>query len=59
MQLLLKFDLPVETNIPNEALIEAIGKDKKRNKENIDFVFLKEIGNVEIKTVPIQELIIH
>ena len=58
-QLLLKFDLPVETNIPNEALIEAIGKDKKRNKENIDFVFLKEIGNVEIKTVPIQELIIH
>lgn len=56
-QLLLKFDLPVTTDIPNEVLIETIYKDKKRNKSDIDFVFLREIGDVVIKPIPIQKLI--
>ena len=54
--LLQKFDLPVKSDLPNELLEDAILKDKKRNTANVDFVFLKEIGNVEVKPIPIESL---
>ena len=55
-KLLKQFDLPIDTEFPNEALIETINKDKKRKNESVDFVFLKDIGEVEIHPVTIESL---
>ena len=55
-RVLLKFGLPIETKLSNKGLLEAIQKDKKRKQDKVDFVFIREIGQVEIQTVPIEDL---
>jgi len=55
-RVLLKFGLPTETKLSNKDLLEAIQKDKKRKLDKVDFVFIREIGKVEIQTIPIEEL---
>ena len=42
--------------VDNNALDEAIKKDKKRVGKEIDFVFLREIGKAEIIKISYQEL---
>jgi 3-dehydroquinate synthase len=55
-QTLQKFGLPIQTNLSDETLVHAIQKDKKRRNNSVDFVFIKEIGDVEIKSVPLVDL---
>ena len=54
--LLISLGLPVSTNIDRAKLADAIGKDKKRDKETIEFVFIKRIGDAFIKKISIDEL---
>lgn len=55
-RLLQKFGLPTETKLSDKALLEAIQKDKKRKQEKVDFVFIREIGQVIIQPIPIKDL---
>jgi len=54
--LLTKLNLPVKVDISREKLAEAISKDKKKNNDNIDFVFLKNIGEAIVEPIPVDEL---
>lgn len=50
------FGLPVKLEGNKAAILDAIGKDKKREGENIHFVLLDGIGNARIEKVKIHEL---
>ncbi len=54
--LLKSLDLPILINIERKKLADAINKDKKRNSNIIDFVFLKKIGEAVIERIEIKEL---
>ena len=54
--LLTKLNLPVKVYISKEKLTEAISKDKNKNNDNIDFVFLKNIGEAIVEPIPVDEL---
>ncbi|MEI6093132.1 MAG: 3-dehydroquinate synthase [bacterium] len=58
-QLLELYGLPTETenkNIRKDDIIEAISKDKKKELNDISFVFIKDIGDVEVKKIPLSKL---
>lgn len=46
--ILLKYKLPIEDKVEIKDLIEAIKSDKKNISGTLNFIFLKEIGKVEI-----------
>jgi 3-dehydroquinate synthase len=48
--------LPVTINIPPANLMEAIGKDKKRENDFVSFVLNRGIGNSEIKELSFDQL---
>jgi 3-dehydroquinate synthase len=48
--------LPGLLQIDHEPVIDALRKDKKRNKASIDFVLLKAIGHAFVKKISINEL---
>ena len=41
----------------NDSIIELVKRDKKREKQQIHFVFLKGIGNAVVETIPLEGLI--
>ncbi len=51
-----KFETVSQLEILPQKLIEAVQKDKKRNQEKIDFVFLKKIGEAVVEQVSLNEL---
>ncbi len=51
-----KFKDVSQLEISPRELFDAVQKDKKRNQEKIDFVFLREIGKTEIKSISMNEL---
>ncbi|MEG0891090.1 MAG: 3-dehydroquinate synthase family protein [Bacteroidales bacterium] len=55
---LINVGLPVKipTNFSIHDLIQAIGKDKKVAGENIHFILPKGVGNVEDKSIPLNQL---
>jgi len=55
-ELLANLGLPVHIQADHEKLLEAMGKDKKRQKDRIHFVLLEGIGEAVVKDVPISEL---
>jgi len=55
--LLEKFNLPVRLNFNRTQVIEAIGKDKKREGQSLKFVLLKKIGEAVVTEITIQALI--
>ncbi|HLO60069.1 MAG TPA: 3-dehydroquinate synthase [Bacteroidales bacterium] len=55
-RLIRKFGLPLESEINNLALVEAMKKDKKRQGDHLNMVFLDRIGNAVIKPVSINQL---
>jgi 3-dehydroquinate synthase len=55
-QILEKTGLPVATNISASNLLEAIGKDKKRENDSIHFVLNRGIGDSEVREISYQEL---
>lgn len=55
-KLLAQLKLPTKIQAPKSALIEALGKDKKREGEKIHFVLLDEIGHAFVEMISIAEL---
>jgi 3-dehydroquinate synthase len=55
--LLEKFKLPVRLDFNRQQVIEAIGKDKKREGDSLKFVLLKKIGQAVINEIFIQDLV--
>jgi 3-dehydroquinate synthase len=54
--LLGRLGLPLKTEAPPEALVEAVLKDKKRKGEVVRFVFLGAIGRTLIREISLKEL---
>jgi len=54
--LLEKFRLPVRLEFNREKVFEAIRKDKKREGDNLKFIFLKKIGEAVVNQISIPEL---
>jgi 3-dehydroquinate synthase len=55
--LLEKFNLPVRYQFNWQRVVEAIGKDKKREGERIKFVLLKKIGEAVVKEIFIHDVL--
>jgi 3-dehydroquinate synthase len=55
-KLLVKNHLPVDNPVPLADLLDVIRKDKKKNRDEIDFVFLKKIGVAMIQTISFNDL---
>jgi 3-dehydroquinate synthase len=54
--LLENLGLPTTIQADHEKMIDALGKDKKREKDRIHFVLLDGIGRAIVKEIPIDEL---
>lgn len=55
-RLLLWLNLPVEHDIEPSLIFEAVKKDKKREKDMINFVFLAKIGQSIVEKITLHEL---
>ena len=55
--LLEKFRLPVRFEFNREKVFAAIRKDKKREGDNLKFIFLKKIGEAVVNQISISELV--
>lgn len=55
-RLLARLGLPLETEAPPEALVDAIFKDKKRQGDSVRFVFLEGIGRPLVREISLKEL---
>ena len=55
--LLEKFKLPVRLEFNAQQLIDAIGKDKKREGDHLKFVFLQKIGKAVVEEITIREIV--
>ncbi len=56
-EILQDFQLPTIFEVPTERLAKFIVKDKKKQGEAIDFVFLEQIGKAKVVSVSIEELL--
>lgn len=54
--LLNNLGLPTSTKADNKGMIDALSKDKKREKNRIHFVLLEGLGNAIIQDITIEEL---
>jgi len=50
------YKLPIQFDISNELLKEYLAKDKKKNRDSIDFILLEKIGKACIYPITIKEL---
>jgi 3-dehydroquinate synthase len=58
-ELLRSLGLPTEISFDKDQLFNAIKKDKKQNRDKLDFIFIEDIGRVTIKQVKYAELLKH
>lgn len=49
--------LPTECPVPAGVMEKAIGKDKKAVGSSIHFVLIKDIGKVEVRLMPVEQVI--
>jgi len=54
--ILQKLNLPVKINADIETIIDAMKKDKKKENNNISFVFLDKIGNSIVEKISLKNL---
>jgi 3-dehydroquinate synthase len=54
--LLAQLGLPLRKTFDQKAVLEALGKDKKREKESVHFVLLNGLGNCIVTDIPLAEL---
>lgn len=54
--LLINLGLPISIPADDEKIINAVSRDKKREKDKIHLVLLKGIGNAVIESISIREL---
>ena len=57
VSLLEKFKLPVQLKFDRQQVVEAIGKDKKREGERLNFVLLKKLGEAVVREISIQDIV--
>jgi len=50
------YNLPTQLQIDTDKVIELLSMDKKRNKDNIDFILLQDIASPIIKSLPISTI---
>ena len=55
-RLLDELHLPLRKAFDREAVLEALGKDKKREKDSVHFILLKGLGDAVITDIPLAEL---
>lgn len=55
--LLRELKLPVSMEFPLEEIVEIIKRDKKSESDGINFIFLREIGKVEILKKEIKDIL--
>lgn len=51
-----KYKLPTDVKINHNQLLQSIQKDKKKQNDTIDFVFLEEIGKAKVLKISFDEL---
>lgn len=51
-----KYDLPVDYNLPSEDIFSALRHDKKADSKGVNAVFVNEIGSFEFRFVEFSEL---
>lgn len=56
VSLLKNLSLPTTIDYDPEAIIRAAGKDKKKQGEDLFYVFLEKIGKARVEKIPFQEL---
>lgn len=54
--LLEKLKLPASFDINMDDVLDALGKDKKREGDSIHFILLEDIGKAVIQEIPIKEI---
>ncbi|MFC1830288.1 3-dehydroquinate synthase [Thermodesulfobacteriota bacterium] len=55
-KLLARLKLPTRLQVDREMVLEALRKDKKRERDSIHFVLLQGLGNAFVEEIPIKEL---
>jgi 3-dehydroquinate synthase len=55
-ELLEKFSLPTQANVSADEILDAIERDKKRAGDNLNFVFLKGLGDAIVEEVSLNDL---
>ena len=55
-EILRAFSLPTETEIPRNALLEALLRDKKREAAELPLILPEAIGRCRVERVPLSEL---
>lgn len=51
-----KFSLPIQANVSADEILDAIETDKKREGDNLHFVFLKGLANAIVEEIALEEL---
>ncbi len=59
IKLLAKYHLPVDIETEYEQVFEVLKMDKKRNRNEINFIFLNKIGDATVKSIKLDELHNH
>ena len=54
--LLLKYDLPTFADFDKQKVFQVLKMDKKREKEEMNYVLLDKIGKGIVKSIPLQDL---
>ncbi len=57
LPVLKKLNLPTKTDYDINMIIEAMSHDKKKKGENIDIVFVPEVGRFEFRTLPFPQFV--
>jgi len=56
IDLLQQLNLPTRMSFDREAVLEALGKDKKREGDRVHFILLAGLGRAAIVAIPLEEL---
>jgi 3-dehydroquinate synthase len=54
--LLAQLRLPLQKTFDRQAVLEALGKDKKRERESVHFILLNGLGKAVVTDIPLSEL---
>ncbi|MCT4640457.1 MAG: 3-dehydroquinate synthase [Bacteroidales bacterium] len=57
IKLIEKYNLPTQTSIEPDKLIEKVNMDKKKSGESISFILIDRIGNAVIKEIELNEIV--
>lgn len=55
-QLLSGLNLPISSSLPAQEIIRAASKDKKKQGQDLYYVFLEQIGQARVKKIPYSEM---